>query len=151
MNIDRFSRLVYSAFAILGLLLLAATTGVALSGTTLFRHMNPVAGWIMVLLPSSPWLLFWVVTAVAGFSRWRSMRFILAASSPLLIWQGLNGLGCGSDAWVVLSSILFWTRIQGALQLALGVVGLAGLVAWRLELPPAVKVIQPQGKGSRAN
>ena len=136
MTVDRFSRVLYRSFAVLSILLLVATTGVALSGTTLFRNWNPVAGWVMVLLPSSPWLLFWVVTAIAGFSRWESMRFILAVASPLLIWQGLKGLGCGSDDWVPLS-IIFWTRIQGALQLALALAGLASLAAWRLEVRPA--------------
>ena len=137
MAVDRFSRVLYGAFAVLGILLLVASAGVALAGTTLFRDWNPVTGWILVLLPSSPWLLFWVVTAVAGFSRWGSMRFILAASSPLLIWQGIEGLGSGSDQWVLLSSITFWTRVQGALQLALALAGLASLVAWRLEVRSA--------------
>ena len=137
MTADRFSHILYRSFVVLGILLLVATAGVALSGTTLFRNRNLLAGWVMVLLPSSPWLLLWVVTAVAGFSRWGSMRFILAVSSPLLIWQGLKGLECGSDEWLPLSSFFFWTRVQGALQLALAVAGLVSLVAWRLEVRSA--------------
>ena len=133
MAIDRASHAVYRSFALLGLLLLAATGGVALTGTSLFRHLNPLAGWVMVLLPSSPWLLFWAATAAAGFSRWGPMRFILAASSPLLIWQGLKGLGCGSDQWVPMGGVLFWTRVQGGLELALALASMASIVIWRLE------------------
>ena len=114
--------------------LFAATVALALASTSSLRHRSPAAGWVMVLLPSSPWLLFWLVTTVAGFSRWGSMRFVLAGASPLLIWQGLRNLAYISDAWVPLKAVVFWTRTQGALELLLALAGLASLVSWGVDM-----------------
>jgi hypothetical protein len=132
-NLPRIKTILYIAYGVLGLLLLITTAGVALSGTSLFRLINPVAGWVMVLLPSSPWMLLWFTVTVGGFSRWGRIRLLMAALSPILLWQGICSLSQTVDSWVPLPADHIWQGVRGVLEILLAIAGALGLVSWLLD------------------
>lgn len=127
----RASDLLFRTITALSIALFLTRIAIALSTSTEFHRFYGGNVWPMVLIPSSPWLLLWLVTGVAGWSRWSAIRFVLAGASPLFIWQAIDALGSPVARSLTHNEAL-WTYLDAILQLMLAMAGLASVVVWWL-------------------
>jgi hypothetical protein len=133
-QIRRISQTLFILTGSVAVLLFGLTIGQAYSSLAFFRQITAVSiEWLLILLPSSPWLFIWLMTAAVSFVRWRPSRPVLGAITPLLIWQGWQEISVAMDAWVPTLSWVTLIRLQGAMQLTLAALALMGLVIWWLE------------------
>ena len=134
LEVTRISQTLFVITGIVALILFGLTIGQAYSNVSFFQQVTSrYMQWLLILLPSSPWLFIWLVTAVVSFGRWRPYRPVLAAITPVLIWQGWQALSVAMDAWVPRVSWMTLLRLQGAMELALATLGLIGLAIWWVE------------------